>query len=76
MGAFGPAWKQEIRMDLAQRKKKTYDEYGLMDKLVTTDERSGINPDKIKEIVEIIVGDMVESEDKTNRYSLHHYSLR
>jgi hypothetical protein len=57
-------------------KKKTYDEYGLMDKLVTTDERSGINPDKIKEIVEIIVGDMVESEDKTNRYSLHHYSLR
>ncbi len=47
-----------------------------MDKLVTTDERSGINPDKIKEIVEIIVGDMVESEDKTNRYSLHHYSLR
>ena len=57
-------------------KKKTYDEYGLMDKLITTDERNGINPDKIKEIVEIIIGDKVQSEDKTIRYSLHHYSLR
>lgn len=57
-------------------KKKTYEEYGFLDKLITTDERNGINPDKIKEIIENIVSDMVQSEDKTNRYSLHHYSLR
>lgn len=57
-------------------KKKTYDEYGLMDKLITTDERNGINPDKIKKIVENILSDLVETEDKANRYSLHHYSLR
>ena len=57
-------------------KKKTYNEHGLMDNLITTDERNGINPDKIKEIIEIIMGDQVESEDKTNRHSVHHYSLR
>lgn len=57
-------------------KKKTYDEYGLMDKLITTDERNGINPDKIKEIIEIIVSDLVETEDSTNRYSKKHFSLR
>ena len=57
-------------------KKKTYDEFGLMDKLITTDERNGINPDKIKEIIEIIVSSLVESEDSTHRYSQHHFSLR
>ncbi|MBP6236519.1 MAG: AAA family ATPase [Saprospiraceae bacterium] len=57
-------------------KKKTYDEYGLMDKLITTDERNGINPNKIKEIITIIVNDLVESVDKTNRYSQYHFSLR
>lgn len=57
-------------------KKKTYDEFGLMDKLLTTDERNGINPDKIKVIIEHLVNDLVESEDVTNRYSLNHFSLR
>jgi ATP-dependent exoDNAse (exonuclease V) alpha subunit len=57
-------------------KKKTYDEYGLLDKLITTDERNGINPEKIKKIIEVILSNLVETEDKTNRYSLHHYSLR
>lgn len=57
-------------------KKKTYDEFGLMDKLITTDERNGINPDKIKEVIEIIVSDLVETEDSINRYSQHHFSLR
>lgn len=57
-------------------KKKTYDEYGLMDKLITTDEKNGINPDKIKEIIETILSNLVESEDSTNRYSQHHFSLR
>lgn len=57
-------------------KKKTYDKYGLMDSLITTDERNGINPKKIKDLIELIVSDLVESEDKTQRYSLHHYSLR
>lgn len=57
-------------------KKKTYAEYGLMDRLITTDERNGINPEKIKEVIEIIVSDLVETEDATNRYSLHHFALR
>jgi hypothetical protein len=57
-------------------KKKTYDKYGLMDRLITSDERNGINPAKLKEIIEIIVNNLVESEDSTNRYSKHHFSLR
>lgn len=57
-------------------KKNTYNKYGLMDKLITTDERNGINPDKIKKIIEGIINDTVDSEDSTNRYSLHHFSLR
>lgn len=57
-------------------KKKTYAEYGLMEVLITTDERNGINPDKIHKIIEIIISGEVESEDSTNRYSLHHFSLR
>ena len=48
----------------------------MMDKLLTTDGRNGINPDKINEIIKIIVQNIVETEDSTNRYSLHHYSLR
>jgi len=57
-------------------KRKTYDEYGLMENLITTDERNGINPDKIKAIIEKIVSDLVDTEDGTNRYSRHHFSLR
>lgn len=57
-------------------KRPSYKQYGVEVRLITTHERNGINPDKIKEIIELIFSDELTTEDKTNRYSLHHYSLR
>ena len=57
-------------------KRKSYEQYNLHNKLITTSEKNGIDPDKIKSIIELIVNGNIETEDKTNRYSLHHYSLR
>jgi hypothetical protein len=66
------------RYDLNWKKVKrpTYETYGLLPRLITTDELNGINPDKISSIVEHILDGTVETEDKTNRYSQHHFSLR
>jgi hypothetical protein len=57
-------------------KRKSYDQYNIQDTLLTTGERNGINPSKIKAIIELIINAEVKTEDSTNRYSLHHYSLR
>jgi len=57
-------------------KRKSYEEYGAIINLVTTHERNGINPDKIKAIIALIMAKYLTTEDNTNRYSLHHYSLR
>lgn len=57
-------------------KRKSYEHYNVQDKLITTHERNGINPDKIKSILEMIISSNVVTEDPTNRYSLHHFSLR
>ena len=57
-------------------KKPSYIEYNAYDMLLTTHERNGINPDKISEIIELIVGNNINTEDPTERYSKHHYSLR
>lgn len=58
-------------------KKEKYDSLKITDMLITTDERRGINDDKIKSII----GDMrkgnLKNEDKVaGRYSKFHYYLR
>jgi len=55
---------------------KSYEEYGAKERLITTHEINGINPEKIKEIIDLIMENKITSEDPTNKYSLHHYSLR
>jgi ATP-dependent exoDNAse (exonuclease V) alpha subunit len=57
-------------------KKPSYQKFNAFEKLITTDERNGINPDKISEIISLIIENKVETEDPTKRYSNHHYSLR
>ena len=57
-------------------KRKSYEEYGAIDNLLTTHERNGINPEKIREIIDLFMDKKLSTEDKTNQYSLHHYSLR
>ena len=57
-------------------KRKSYEEFKVQNNLITTSELNGINPDKIKAIIDLIIRGKIETEDKTNRYSLHHYSLR
>ncbi len=48
----------------------------LEPQLITSDQLNGIHGDKIKKIVDDIINDCVSTEDKTNKYSLNHYSLR
>jgi hypothetical protein len=55
---------------------KSYEQYGVTDSLITTHEKNGINPDKIKEIIVMIVNNSLKTEDFTNKYSLNHFSLR
>lgn len=57
-------------------KRPTYIEHNAHNYLITSHELSGINPDKIEQIVSLIINGTIQTEDKTNRYSLHHYSLR
>ena len=57
-------------------KKPSYQKYDAYKVLLTTHERNGINPDKISEIIDLLVVNKLETEDPTNRYSEHHYSLR
>lgn len=57
-------------------KSKTYQEANIWENVISTDERNGINPLKIEYIIDIIINDKVETEDKYNQYSNHHYYLR
>lgn len=57
-------------------KKKTYQEAGMWDSILTTDETNGIIPAKIENIINLIIQDKVGTEDKNNQYSNHHYYLR
>ncbi len=57
-------------------KKVTYQKAGVWDQVITTDETNGIIPSKIEEIIDLIIQDKVETEDKHKQYSNHHYFLR
>ncbi|WP_194535043.1 ATP-dependent DNA helicase [Zobellia nedashkovskayae] len=57
-------------------KTKTYKDAGIWNNVISTDERNGINPLKIETIIDLIIEDKVETEDKYHRYSNHHYYLR
>lgn len=57
-------------------KTNTYKEAGIWDSIITTDERNGINPAKIEKIIDLIINDEVDTEDKYNQYSNHHYYTR
>jgi exodeoxyribonuclease V alpha subunit len=57
-------------------KRPSYESSGVIENLITTHERNGINPEKIKEIINLIVNNAVGTEDPTDRYSYHHFSLR
>ena len=47
-----------------------------MDLLVTTDERRGIQDEKIVQIIEDLRQGDLKSEDKHKHHSEHHYYLR
>lgn len=57
-------------------KKITYKEAGIWDNVITTDETNGIVPAKIENVIDLIINDRVETEDKFNQYSGHHFYLR
>lgn len=57
-------------------KRPSYREHNIEQHLLTTTEQNGLNPEKINDIIELIISGNVDTEDPTNRYSLHHYSLR
>ena len=57
-------------------KSKTYREAGIWDSVITTEESNGIIPSKIESIIDLIVRNKVDSEDKYDMFSKHHYSLR
>lgn len=57
-------------------KRPSYMEAGIESSLITTDELRGLAPDKIDSIISLIESNNVGSEDSTNKYSLHHFSLR
>lgn len=57
-------------------KTKRYIEAGIWDNVISTDERNGILPLKIEQLIDLIIQDKVETEDKYNQFSNHHYYLR
>lgn len=57
-------------------KKETYKKYGLYDRLITTDKLSGINEDKIIQIIDKIISGEMDTEDKYEKYSKYHFSIR
>lgn len=52
-----------------------YQEKGLEDNLLTTDERSGIHDEKIGKIIEQILNASIRGEDSSSSRSKYHYSL-
>jgi exodeoxyribonuclease V alpha subunit len=59
-----------------QLKTKRYQEAGIWDNVISTDERNGISSQKIEQLIETLINDEVSTEDKYNQYSYHHYYLR
>ena len=57
-------------------KKVSYQEAGIWDTVITTDESNGINPQKIEELINLIIKNDVKTEDKHMHHSNHHYYLR
>ena len=57
-------------------KTNTYKEFGIWESIITTDETNGINPSKIEGLIDLIIQDKVDTEDKHYQYSNHHYYLR
>ncbi len=57
-------------------KRKKYNEFGIKDTLLTTDEKKGISDPKIKEIINDIRNGNLKNEEKNNLYSEYHCSLR
>jgi len=53
----------------------TYEKFGLLSQLITTDELNGINPQKIDEVIDRVLSDNFSSAPPS-RYSKHHYPLR
>lgn len=54
----------------------TYRKNNMLDFLITTDELNGIEDSKIAQIIEDIYSGNLSNEDKSKKYSFHHYSLR
>jgi exodeoxyribonuclease V alpha subunit len=57
-------------------KKPTYSAAGIFNQIITTEESSGVIPNKIESLIELMIKDEVATEDKYNQYSNHHYYLR
>ena len=57
-----------------QQRITDYKDHGLFDHVVTTDDLNGIKQEKIDAVIDAIrTGDL--TEDRGNRFSLHHYEL-
>ncbi|WP_150452112.1 ATP-dependent DNA helicase [Arenibacter lacus] len=81
----GKVWYWEHLGLLSQRKyawtwkdlkANRYQEAGIWDNVISTDERNGISSQKIEQLIESIINDEVGTEDKFNQYSNHHFYLR
>jgi len=57
-------------------KTKSFKDFGIYDSLVTTHELNGINPEKIINIINLLIDGEIATEDNTEVYSKHHYALR
>lgn len=57
-------------------KRPTYEKNGFSESLITTDELKGLSIDKIEIIINLIAEGEVTTEDLSNKYSFHHFSLR
>ena len=85
VGYNGKSWYWEHLGLLGQRKyvktwkeikRPTYEKFGLWDQVITTDETNGITPQKIEEVIDLIISDDVKTEDEHNQFSNHHFYLR
>lgn len=57
-------------------RKELYEENNDFKNVITTDELSGIDDDKIDTIIAMLVENKLTTEDSSNRYSDMHFSLR
>jgi exodeoxyribonuclease V alpha subunit len=57
-----------------QQRIADYQDHGLFDHVVTTDDLNGIKQDKIDGVINAIRTEELQT-DRGNRFSLHHYEL-